>query len=169
MAIDVYLRLDDLPLFKKKKPHEQMSQYQRAVQIRDQFAKCMSDALVSHACDLPDKCARGDDFLACVHLVVNYDFFTQKVNERGELIGGIPLTGMARKKIDARLRAIGTQVYREESGYDGPLGSLPGDRYISDLERISSFAGTRKASASKRASAGKDGGLLGRLLGSVFG
>lgn len=174
MSIDTELRLSDIGLFKKPRKHEEFSQYQRACQIRDRFAKCMNDALVSHACDLPDKCARGDDFLACAHLVVDYTNFTQRVNEHGERIGGIPLTGLARKKIDARLRAIGTLVYRIESGYDGPIGSLPGDIYIPELDKISTFTGTRKATGARkaksrsRAAASKESGLLGRLLGGLF-
>jgi hypothetical protein len=160
MAIDVYLRLDDVGLFKKPRPHEQLSQYQRAVQVRDQFATCMRNALRHHYCVMPELCAHGDAVLDCAHLTVDYSNFTGN---------GIPLTGRARTIIDARLRAIGTLVFRRQTGF---RGALPGDIHVPALSRISSFPGQRQrsgAAGAKPARASKDGGLVGRFFGSIFG
>jgi len=153
----------DVGMFRKARPHETQSQYERAMQIQQQFAHCMTRALRHRDCDMPSLCAHGNEVLLCAHLRVDYANFTQRVDGQG----GIPLTGRARKTIDARLRAIGTLVYRDEYDFFAP-GSLPGDIYVPQLQRINSFTGTRKTSgaqASARTPAGKDGGLLGRLLG----
>jgi hypothetical protein len=160
MAIDVYLKLDDVGLFKKPRKHEVMSQYQRAGEVRDQFAECMSNALRHRHCVMPELCAYGHDPLSCVHLHVDYANFSGS---------GIPLTGKARKVIDARLRAIGTLVFREHADVTGPL---PGDIHVPALARISAFTSPRKSSgarASTRATAREGRGAFGRLLGSIFG
>lgn len=163
MSIDVYLRLDDIGLFKKRRPHETLSQRERAEQIRDQFAHCMTAALRWQHCIMPNLCASGEDVLLCEHLHVDYSNFTQRVDGQG----GIPLTGRARKLIDARLRAIGTQVYRKEYGI-ADSASLPGDIHMPALQKVSTFTGTRKAASRPRAAANKESGFLGRLLGSLF-
>lgn len=103
MAIDVVLRLDDIGLFKKPRGREVKSQYQRACEIRDQFAHCMRNALCGNGCVMPYLCAYGDSSLSCAHLTVDYANFTGK---------GIPLTRRSAALIDQRLRAIGTLVYR---------------------------------------------------------
>jgi hypothetical protein len=157
MAIDVYLKLDDVGLFKKARKHEVMSQYQRACDVRDQFAVCMTNALRRHYCVMPELCAYGIELLSCAHLHVDY------VNFSGN---GIPLTGRSRKIIDERLRAIGTLVFRQQNSCPG---ALPGDIHVPALKRISAFPTTRKASgatAATRATTGKAGdGFWGRLLG----
>jgi hypothetical protein len=160
MAIDVVLKLDDIGLFKKRRKREIQSQYERAVEVRDQFAECMQNALrYRYYCVMPDLCARGNALLSCNHLLVDYANFTGH---------GIPLTGQARRIIDARLRAIGTLVYREQSMF--PTGALAGDIHLPALNRISHFTGgARKAGArsqTRKATSGKSGGgLLGRLFG----
>lgn len=159
MAIDVVLKLDDVGLFKRPRKHEITSQYQRACEVRDQFATCMSNALRHHYCVMPELCAHGRDLLSCAHLHVDYAHFTGS---------GIPLTGKARRIIDARLRAIGTLVYREQSRWH--MGSLPGDIHLPALQRISHFTGTRQAAAARKpatrkAPSGKSGGLLAALFG----
>ena len=165
MTIDVVLRLDDIGLFKKRRQHEQYSQYERACAVRDQFAECMHNALNGNGCVMPDLCANGDSSLHCAHLHVDYANFSGK---------GIPLTGRARSLIDARLRAIGTLVYRGQSGFSViPKGSLAGDVHVAALQRISSFTGRRKSSGArapvaKRAGSRKERSFVGRLLGSIF-
>jgi len=160
-AIDIVLKLDDVGLFKRPRKHEITSQYQRACEVRDQFAHCMANALRHHYCVMPELCAHGHALLSCAHLHVDYKNFTGS---------GIPLTGQARRIIDARLRAIGTLVYREHSRWH--MGSLPGDIHLPALQRISHFTGgarkpatansrTRKASSGKKSG----GGLLARLFG----
>jgi len=159
MAIDVYLRLDDLPLFKKPRKHERLSQYQRACEVRDAFAHCMTNALQGVYCCMPEMCALGDKVLSCNHLHVDYSNFTGS---------GIPLTGRARTLIDARLRAVGTLVYRGQNLQN--IGSLPGDIHLPALARIASFPAPRKARAPagaprKQPPTGKSGGFFGRLFG----
>jgi hypothetical protein len=151
--------LDDIGLFRKRRSHEQMSQRERAEQIRDQFAECMDNAR-TNGCVMPMLCAFGDPDLRCVHLHVDYANFTG---------AGIPLTRRARATFDARLRAIGTQVYRSVSGQ---LGPLPGDVHLPALQKISTFTGgPRKAAARpakgkpRRAAPKKSGGWLSRLFG----
>lgn len=170
MAIDVVLRLDDIGLFKKPRRHESKSQYQRACEIRDQFAECMRNALNGNGCVMPELCACGDAMLSCVHLTVDYANFTG---------AGIPLTKRSAALIDQRLRAIGTLVYR--GGATGNLGTYPGDVHIAALSRISSFQGTRNgghrstaktakrsslpASSARAAVRGTNGGFFSRLFG----
>jgi hypothetical protein len=154
--IDVYLRLDDVGLFKKPRKHEVMSQYQRACEVRDQFAECMSNALRHNCCIMPGLCAQGHAVLDCAHLRVDYSNFTGQ---------GIPLTKHAAEKIDARLRAIGTLVFRKQTGFTGPL---PGDIHVPALARISAFPSTRQPAAGRARSqttAVKNRGFMGRLFG----
>jgi hypothetical protein len=155
--IDVVIRIDDLPLIKRVRGRkEKLSQYERACQIRDQFAHCMRNALCSNACDMPGLCANCQT-LHCAHLYVDYANFTGN---------GIPLTKFAQDRFHARLIAIGTQVYRAQS--PEIIFPLPGDKYIKSLERVSHFTGKRKTSrapAAKRARAGKTGGFFSRLFG----
>jgi len=125
--VGIYLPLDDIGLFKKPRKHEAKSQYQRACEVRDAFAHCMQGALHSHYCCMPELCAMDDKSLSCAHLTVDYRNFTGS---------GTPLTGNARRLIDARLKAIGTLVARRTSTLTGPL---PGDIYIPELKRISTF------------------------------
>lgn len=135
MAIDVVLKLDDIGLFKNPRGRETQSQYQRACEIRDQFAHCMRNALNGNGCVMPQLCAYGDSSLSCVHLTVDYANFTGK---------GIPLTKRSASLIDQRLRAIGTLVYRGgEVSSVHPLGTYRGDEHIAALSRISSFPGRR--------------------------
>lgn len=157
-GIDVVIRINDLPLIKRVRGrNEQLSQYERACQIRDQFADCMRNALCSNGCIMPGLCANCET-LDCAHLYVDYSNFTGH---------GLPLTKFARERFHARLIAIGTQVYRAQNPVIFPL---PGDKYIKSLERVSHFTGQRKTSrvpAAKRAP-GKGGGLVGRFFG-IFG
>jgi len=150
MAIDVYLRLDDIGLFKRVRKHERLSQYQRACEVRDAFAHCMTNALRHNYCVMPELCAQGQAVLDCAHLTVDYANFTGH---------GIPLTKHAAAKIDARLRAIGTLVYREQNRV---FGALPGDIHLPALARISSFPAQKSRA---RAATSKDRGFFGRLLG----
>lgn len=153
MTINVYLMLADVGLFKKPRKHERLSQYARACEVRDQFAECMTNALRHKHCVMPQLCADGDAVLSCEHLHVDYSNFSG---------AGIPLTGKARRTIDARLRAIGTLVFRQQTGI---TGSLPGDIHVPALARCASFTGQRKTSASKRAAADQGGGFFSRLFG----
>jgi hypothetical protein len=153
MAIDVVLKLDDLGLFKRRRKHEQLSQHERACQVRDQFAQCMKNALRWRCCIMPEYCAHGSD-LACEHLIVDYSNFSG---------AGIRLTGSSQKLIDARLRAIGTLVFRRQTGFKGPVA---GDIHVPALARISTFPAPSESGSSKHAPAGKDRGFL-RLLGFV--
>lgn len=157
--INTIIQLDDMGLFKNPRKHEQLSQYQRAVLVRDGFAECMTNALNGRCCVLPGYCADGKAELSCIHLRVDYLKF---------VAGGIPLTKRTRALFDERLRAIGTLVYREQCGMsNAPLGVFPGDIHIPSLQRISQFTGTRraprKAAAPKRTK--KSGGWLSRLFG----
>lgn len=156
MAIDVYFKLDDIGLFKKPRKHEVMSQYQRAVNIQQQFAHCMLHVR-QNSCCMPDLCAHGIRILCCAHLHVDYSNFTGH---------GIPLTKHAAKKIDERLRAIGTLVYRDVTGVKN---SLPGDIHVPSLTRISSFPGQRKGggkrAATAKQSAPKQKGFLAWFFG----
>jgi hypothetical protein len=158
--IDVVLKLDDVGLFKKRRKHELLSQFERACQVRDQFAECMNNALRRRDCVMPEWCAHGHDPLLCAHLYVDYSNFSGS---------GIPLTGRARSVIDARLRAIGTLVFRQQTGWSGPLA---GDIHLPALARIAAFPSKRKVagkSTSVTKARGKNGGLLGRLVGGIFG
>jgi hypothetical protein len=173
MAIDVVLRLDDIGLFKNPRGRESKSQYQRACEIRDQFADCMRNALCGNGCVMPDLCATGASSLACAHLSVDYANFTGT---------GIPLTKRSAALIDQRLRAIGTLVYRGgEVSSAHPLGTYAGDEYIAALSRISSFPGRRTGgsgstakkvkrsrlptSSTRRAAARGNRGFFSRLFG----
>lgn len=153
--INTIIQLDDIGLFRKRRSHELYSQRERAEQIRDAFAHCMDNALNGTYCVMPDLCALGEPCLSCAHLHVDYANFTGR---------GIPLPMRARTKLDARLRAIGTLVYRQK---ESVYGSLPGDIHIPSLQRISQFTGTRGAllSAAPKRAAKKSGGWLSRLFG----
>jgi hypothetical protein len=164
MAINVLLPLDDIGLFKTPRGSEIKSQFQRACEVRDQFAECMTNALADRFyCCMPDLCAKGREQLSCVHLTVDYQKFFD---------GGKPLTGKAREKIDARLRAIGTLVYRQQMGL-GATDSLPGDVHVPALDRISAFPARRKATGARAATGApatrKRSGALSRLIGGIFG
>lgn len=160
MKINTIIQLDDIGLFRKRRSHERMSQRERAEQIRDQFAHCMDNALtvVSYCC-MPGLCASGDSSLSCAHLHVDYANFTG---------GGIPLTGRARTTFDARLRAIGTLVYKEQTGFSHPM---PGDIHIPSLQKIAHFTGGPRKTARpanskpRRAAPAKKSGWLSRLFG----
>ena len=162
MTIDVYINLDDIGLFRRARKHEGLSQYDRAKQVRDQFAHCMTNAMRCHAyCVMPELCANGVTDLRCLHLHVDYSNFTGR---------GIKLTRNAAKLIDERLRATGTLVYRNEAWDAWPLGSLAGDIHLPALARIASFPAPRTArtlagAAPKQPPPRKRGGFFGRLFG----
>lgn len=157
--INTIIPLDDIGLFRKRRAHEQMSQRERAEQIRGQFAHCMDNALNGTCCMMPYLCAHGASVLSCAHLHVDYANFTG---------GGIPLTGRARTTFDARLRAIGTLVYKADYPH---LGSMPGDVHLPALQKISQFTGGPRKTARpakgkpRRAAPKKSGGWLSRLFG----
>lgn len=161
MTTETRIKLEDLPLFKNRRPHEMLSQYERACQIRDQFAECMQNALNGNRCIMPMLCAYGEAQLTCAHLFVDYANFTG---------GGIPLTGAARSRIDKRLRGLGTQIYRATNCVSG---ALPGDVHVASLQKIAHFTGgPRKAAARpakgkprRSAPPKKSGGWLSRLFG----
>lgn len=162
--INTTIQLDDIGLFRKRQRNESMSQRERAEQIRDEFQRCMDRALFHNDCCMPYLCAHGCDSLGCAHLIVDYTNFTGK---------GIPLPMRARTKFDARLRAIGTLIYRQQSGMaqQSFLGSpLPGDIHIPSLQQIKHFTGgprksTPKPKAKPRAAPAKRPGFLSRLFG----
>lgn len=163
---DVYLRIDDLPLFKKARSKfrgETMSQYERAQQIRKAFAECMTNTLGGIYCSMPASCATGDPKLICYHLDVDYSNFSGH---------GIPLTGHARTMIDSRLRAIGTLVYRYQMGQSGSIGALPGDIHLPALNKVRTFTGGKHKAPAQAPVAGPaaplppaKSGFFGRLFG----
>lgn len=154
--INVIIPLDDIGLFRKRRSHELFSQRERAEQIRAQFAECMTNTLNGIYCYMPDLCANGALDLRCAHLHVDYANFTGN---------GIPLPMRARTKFDSRLRAIGTQVFREQTSARGPLA---GDIHIPSLAKIAEFTGTRGAPRrpkGKHRAAPKRSGFFARLFG----
>lgn len=161
MRPNTIIQLDDIGLFRRRRSHERYSQRERAEQIRDEFARCMDRARRHNDCVMPMLCAHGETELICNHLHVDYANFTG---------GGIPLTGRARTTFDARLRAIGTLVYKEQGGYTFPM---PGDVHVPALQKIAHFTGgPRKAAARpakgkprRGAPPKKSGGWLSRLFG----
>lgn len=139
MAIDVNIKLSDLGLFKKPRKNirgETMSQYERALQIRDAFAHCMSNAMNGTYCIMPDLCASGAAHLDCAHLTVDYSNFTGH---------GIPLPRREASIIDGRLRATGTLVYRHIYG-SANGGTCPGDIHMPALAK-KTFPGQKRKAA----------------------
>lgn len=147
MRPNTIIQLDDIGLFRRRRSHELYSQRERAEMIRDEFARCMDRALIHADCVMPGLCAHGDPVLSCAHLHVDYRNFTGN---------GIPLPKDRRVKLDSRLRAIGTQIYRLQTSACGPL---PGDIHIPSLQQVRHFTGTRKRPPAKRS-----GGWLSSLF-----
>lgn len=160
----IYIKLDDIGLFKTiRNSREKISQRDRAIAIRDQFAECMNNAIDGNGCIMPELCANGAGVLKCAHLCVDYSNFTG---------GGMPLTGAAKTRIDQRLRAIGTMVRRVQmlgSRYLEEMGRYPGDVHIQALNKISSFeeqrGGATRSRVAKPSPKKKSGGFFARVLG----
>lgn len=152
-SVSVYMNLDDIGLFRKRRSHEVMSQRERAEQIRDAFGDCMRNTIGKSICIMPSLCGLGNPSLSCAHLLVDYANFTGS---------GIPLTGKARAQIDGRLRAIGTLVYRTEAALS-KTEALAGDIHLPALGKTTFPAGVRRG-AMKKAQP-KPAGFLARLFG----
>lgn len=189
--VSVYVNLDDIGLFKKRRAHELMSQRERAEQIRDAFAHCMCNALQSGVCIMPGLCANNEPRI-CAHLtfIESAGHAGQLISKLGQALGtvhlaspnvidygnftgnGIPLTGRARTQIDGRLRAIGTLVHRSEmSSRLGGKDAYAGDVWVPLLDKTTFPAGARrKAGAPKRAVAKPKAKAKSRgWLASLFG
>ena len=179
----VEIRLSDIGLFTKRKAHEHFSQRERAVQIQQQFAHCMRNALAGNGCIMPSLCANSqslDEPLSCGHLYIGHGpppfaYSGMLLIDLDNFTGnGIAMPIDRQQKILKRLRAIGTLVYRAETRCeDCALGAFPGDVHIPALARISAFPARRKPPAGAprkrsqvpRARGKGGGGLLGRIFG----
>lgn len=186
----VEIRLSDIGLFTKRRAHEQFSQRERAVQMQQQFAHCMRDALAGNGCIMPGLCANSqslDEQLSCAHLYIGHG--PPGVAYSGMLIidldnftgNGIAMPRDRQEKILKRLRAIGTLVYRAETRREEcALGAFPGDVFLRHLDKVSTFTGGPRrnrsqaqqvrragvqASSARRAAARCNRGFLSRLFG----